>query len=58
MLTIFDKRSWGRFLSMFNRGRKIAKIQKLWLGAMPLEDISNINEFSGWISNQNTKGIR
>lgn len=58
MLTIFDKKSWGRFFSMFNGSRKIAKIQKLWLGAMPLEDISNINEFSGWISKQNTKGLR
>ncbi|MEK6528494.1 MAG: glycosyltransferase family A protein, partial [Nitrospirota bacterium] len=61
-LTIFDKRSWERFLAAFTRGREIAQIQKLWRGAVPLENVSDINEFTRWISKrndyQNSKGIK
>ncbi len=50
LLTIFlDKQSWQRLWLMLG-GLKKPKIQNLWQGAMPLEDILNIKEFSVWIS--------
>ena len=58
LFTIFDKRSWERFFTIFTGGKKAAQIQKLWTGAVPLGNISNINEFSAWIGKQNTKGIK
>jgi len=60
--TIFDQRSWERCFAIFTRGRKTAQIQKLWTGAVCLENVSNINEFAGWISKQNNqqnaKGVK
>jgi len=45
---IFDIRCWKRLLLML-RNRQSNQVQRLWPQAVALEDISNINEFSGWI---------
>lgn len=54
-LTIFDKRSWRRFAGIFTGNKRSARIQKLWPGAVALDSISNIGEFSAWISKQNNQ---
>ena len=50
-LIFFDKQSWQRLWQMFCSSKK-NKVQNLWLGAMPLENINNIKEFSAWINSR------
>ena len=50
LATIFlDKQSWQRLWLMF-RVSKNNKVQNLWPGALPLDNISNIKEFANLIS--------
>jgi hypothetical protein len=52
VFTIFvDKQSWQRLWLMV-RGSEKNKVQNVWHGAEPLENISNIKEFAGWITNR------
>jgi len=47
--SVFDKQSWQRLLLLLCSSKK-NKIQYVWQGALPLENISNIKEFAEWIS--------
>lgn len=53
--SIFDKQSWRR-LGLMLRSTKKNKIQYVWQGALPLENISNIKEFAGWVSSRPSAG--
>ncbi|MDD5108744.1 MAG: glycosyltransferase family 2 protein [Candidatus Omnitrophica bacterium] len=55
LFTVFDKKSWKHFLNRSSKGGKATQIQKIWPGAMFLEGVSNINEFSSWINKQNNE---
>lgn len=47
--SVFDKQSWQRLWRML-RSLKQNQIQYVWQGALPLENISTIKEFAGWVS--------
>jgi glycosyltransferase involved in cell wall biosynthesis len=54
-LTIFfDKLSWQRLFFLLANAKK-TKVQNLWQGAIPLENISNIKQFSEWITARQKK---
>lgn len=54
LFSIFmEKQSWRRIGLVF-RGSKSCKIQSVWKGALPLENISTIKEFADWISRRST----
>lgn len=49
LAAVFDRQVWRRLWLMLRSSRKNT-IQYVWQGALPLENISNIKEFAGWIS--------
>jgi glycosyltransferase involved in cell wall biosynthesis len=53
--SVFDKQSWQR-LGRLLRSSKQNQIQYVWQGALPLENISTIKEFAGWISRRPSVG--
>jgi hypothetical protein len=51
VLFLFEKKSWKR-LWLALRSSKRNKIQNLWQGALPLENIPDIKAFAGWVNNR------
>ncbi|MBU4220129.1 MAG: glycosyltransferase [Euryarchaeota archaeon] len=51
--SIVDKASWLRLWRIL-RYSKNNKMQNLWYGLHPLDNISNIEEFASWISSQSS----
>jgi hypothetical protein len=45
---IFEKKIWERLFLMLRHSQK-SKVENLWRGALPLENIADIKEFSDWI---------
>jgi len=46
---VFDASSWRRLWRMIP-GSKKSKVENLWHGAIPLENITDIKEFARWVS--------